>query len=327
MSEIISKKLSTHSFVSTDLAIIIPTKDRPKEVRRLLKSILELDCKVGRIIIIASGQDIQDEVMPFVDCIPIKYFFGEPGQIKQRNKGISLLDNSTKLVATIDDEVVFQNDSVSEMIKFWNSIEPETAGVGFNIINQQGHDYNWLKWRLGLSVPSPGKVMRSGKSTSIINVRTNIKTEWLNGGATVWQQKVLERNKNKEILSRWATCEDLIFSYPIGKRYPLYICKNSKIKILCLVDRKDESIELLLYKGKTQFLWGLYFVSVNTELSYVKYILYNAVRLLSLTVNALRNIETKHNIFWAFGIIKGMFLCIPFIFNRKSIKEIIEEAT
>ena len=99
MSEIISKKLLTHSYVSTDLAIIIPTKDRPKEVKRLLKSIAELDCKVGRIIIIATGMDIQNVVMSFVNRIPVEYYSSEPGQIKQRNKGISLLDDSTKLVA------------------------------------------------------------------------------------------------------------------------------------------------------------------------------------------------------------------------------------
>ena len=134
MSEIISKNLLTNSYVSTDLAIIIPTKDRPKEVKRLLKSIAELDCKVGRIIIIATGMDIQNVVMSFVNRVPVEYYSSEPGQIKQRNKGISLLDDSTKLVATMDDDTVFHKTSISVMINFWNSVETETAGVGFNIV-------------------------------------------------------------------------------------------------------------------------------------------------------------------------------------------------
>ena len=88
MTELIRKSALTNSYISTDIAIIIPTKDRPREVRRLLKSISELDCKVGRIIIIASGQDIQHVVMSFADRIPVEYFSSESGQIKQRNKGI-----------------------------------------------------------------------------------------------------------------------------------------------------------------------------------------------------------------------------------------------
>ena len=36
----------------------------------------------------------------------------------------------------MDDDAVFKN-SVSEMIKFWNSVDTNTAGVGFNVINQK----------------------------------------------------------------------------------------------------------------------------------------------------------------------------------------------
>ena len=76
--------------------------------------------------------------------------YSDPGQIKQRNKGISFLDSSTKLVATIDDDVSFSNTAISELIKFWNTVEPDTAGVGFNIINIPAHNHNWLK---GLGFP------------------------------------------------------------------------------------------------------------------------------------------------------------------------------
>ena len=35
---------------------------------------------------------------------------------------------------------------------FWNSVEPQTAGVGFNIVNQKGHKHDWLRGLLGVSV-------------------------------------------------------------------------------------------------------------------------------------------------------------------------------
>jgi glycosyltransferase involved in cell wall biosynthesis len=323
MSEIISKKLLTHSYVSTDLAIIIPTKDRPNEVDRLLKSISELDCKVGRIIIIATGMDIQRMVMSFVNRIPVEYYSSEPGQIKQRNKGISLLDESTKLVATMDDDAVFHKTSVSEMIKFWNSVEPETAGVGFNIINQVGHQHTWLRGLLKVSLPEAGKVLKSGRVTSIINVQNDISSDWLNGGATVWRQTILTKNKHQPIKSRWAVCEDLIFSYPIGKINPLYVCKNAQIEI-DIIGFNYEGTRDSIYRGKTQFIWGWYFVAINSDLSMSSYCCYQLVHFLSKTIKGMSN---KHKFFWAVGMIQGLILLVHALIYKIDLIKVIEEST
>jgi len=323
MTDKLKNNTETLPYFSKDLAIIIPTKDRPKEVRRLLKSITELDCKVGRIIVIASGQDIQDVVMTFVDQIPVEYYSSQPGQIKQRNKGIALLDESTKLVATKDDDAVFHKTAISEMIKFWNSIEADTAGVGFNIVNQPGHSHTWLKGVFGVSVPEPGKVLKSGFSTAITNVKQNIRSEWLNGGATVWRQDILKNHPHHEINSQWASFEDLIFSYPIGKKYPLYISKNAQIKIdsiySCTLNAKT-----LIYRGKTNFIWGTYFVTKNSDMSIFGYIYY---KLLQLIITLIKGVNNKHKLFEGIGIIHGFVLVLPALIANKNFTEIIEDNT
>ena len=175
MQEIKDKIISRTNYVSKDLAIIIPTNNRPKEVARLLQSIKELDCEVRRVIVVASGQDISDVIMKFPEYIPLEYYSSEPGQIRQRNKGIALLDKSPRLVATMDDDSVFHKDAVSEMIKFWNNVETETAGVGFNIVNLNGHKHNWFRGLLCISAPEAGKVLKSGNTTSICNVKESIR--------------------------------------------------------------------------------------------------------------------------------------------------------
>ena len=120
---------------TTDLAVIIPTKDRPIQVKRHLHSLVEQKCKLGRVIVVASGKDIKDIVLGFKDRLPIEYYRSEPGQIKQRNMGISKLDERTKLVASMDDDVTYHENAIAEMTHFWNGVEPDTAGVGFNINN------------------------------------------------------------------------------------------------------------------------------------------------------------------------------------------------
>jgi glycosyltransferase involved in cell wall biosynthesis len=323
MQEIKNKTNSWKNYVSKDLAIIIPTKDRPKEVERLLKSICELDCRVGRVIVIASGQDIHNVVMDFSENLNVEYYSSKSGQIKQRNMGISLLDDSTKLVATMDDDAFFYKTAVSEMILFWNSVETETAGVGFNIVNQKGHKHNWLRGLLGVSVPEPGRVLKSGNCTSISNVKENIRCEWLNGGGTVWRQDILLKYPHAEIKSNWAVCEDLIYSYPKSRKYPLYICHNSKIHIED-VEMLRNKVDLYRYRGKSTFLWTLYFVLSNKELSIVYFIFFRCLQMTALFIYGLF-FKDKFRSAFAKGMFTGLAV-IPIVqFNKHKIIKYIEE--
>jgi len=272
---------------------------------------------------VASGENIQNVVKPFYEIIPVEYYSSEPGQIKQRNKGISFLDNSTKLVATIDDDIKFHKNSISEMIKFWNTTEPETAGVGFNIVNQIGHRHNWARGFLCISVIEPGKVLKNGSITSIVNVKKNTLSQWLCGGATVWRQEILKNNTHKEICSRWAVYEDIIFSYPIGKKFPLYISKDSKIEIDTNFTNSDDIITTI-FKSKAETIWGWYFVINNSEMSIFGYVY---LKLLQLSGNLIKGIINNKKFFSAVGIIKGLFLLLPRLYSKKSIIEIIENNT
>ena len=315
--------MDNYKFNSEDLAIIIPTKDRPLELKRILSSIVELDCKVGRVIVISSGINVGEVLKKFKKFITIEYYQSEPGQIKQRNLGISKLNNSTKLVATMDDDAVFLKNSVSEMIKFWNSVDTNTAGVGFNVINQNPHKHSWFKGLIGVSVSDPGKVLKCGRNTKISNVIQDISTEWLNGGGTVWKQSILQENEHKEINSKWAVYEDLIFSYSIGKNNNLYVSNKSKIRI---DDNKDDDKNYIsnYYKGKTQFLWKLYFISQHKNLSLLFHLYSEFIHVLH---HVFIGIIKPHKFFWGLGVINGMVLLHLLLKKGQSIIKIIEENT
>ena len=325
MQEVNDNKNTRTHYVSKDLAIIIPTKDRPKEVGRLLQSIKELDSEVGRVIVVASGQDISDVVIEFSKILPVEYYSSESGQIKQRNKGISLLNDSTKLVATIDDDMFFHKTAVLEMIKFWNRVEPETAGIGFNIVNQPGHCHTWLRGLFGISVPEPGRVLKSGNNTSISNVKKNIRSEWLNGGGTVWRQKILKDYPHIEISSKWAVCEDLIFSYPIGHIHPLYVCASATIDIEDVPFRK-EIVELYRYRGRTQFLWGIYFVQINPQLSIAQFYYKKFLEILVFLIKGIFRQEF-HRFYLVMGMLSGFFLSLNCIIRKQNTIELIEAKT
>ena len=129
-----------------DLAIIIPTKDRPKQIYRHLMSLVDQNCELGRVIIVDSGKNIEEIVLSFKDRIPVEYYKSDPGQVRQRNLAISMLDNTTNLVAWMDDDVTYYENSINHMIKFWNLVDSKTVGVGFNMIYQSKNNFNRCSW-------------------------------------------------------------------------------------------------------------------------------------------------------------------------------------
>jgi glycosyltransferase involved in cell wall biosynthesis len=255
-----------HKYHGSDLAIIIPTKDRPEKVKNLLSSISKQTLLCGRIIIVDSGMDIENIVDAFINYLPVEYYrTSVQGQIYQRNFGISLLDEKTKLVCSLDDDIVFESETIASMISFWNDCESETAGVSFNIVNNPPFKHTLLKAFIGMSAPQQGRVLASGYNVTISPVDKNIRTQWLCGGATIWKKEILDKFVNKEVSAKWAVCEDVIFSYPIGKKYPLYVCADAKVRHEHAFDYKVKM--KYRYIGKTATLWRLHFVESNPELS------------------------------------------------------------
>jgi glycosyltransferase involved in cell wall biosynthesis len=292
-----------NSYLSKDICILTPTKDRPHKITNLLDSLVHQTNQVGRVIIVGSGQNISSLIQTYDNKLPIEYYHSDiSGQIRQRKLGISKLDNKTKLVATLDDDIILEKDAIANILKFWNSRDDKTAGIGFNITNMTRHSYSKNKELFFLSSKEPCKVISSGYTTSLCNVENDIHSEWLNGGATSWRQDVLiDGIHKKNIDSTWAPCEDLMFSYPIGKKYDLWVCKNSKVihddKVL--FKSRKEAFE----RGQLLSKWTLEFVKSNPELSSYKFYLATSV---SSVLNLFRKIY-KIDFFYELGRFTYLF--------------------
>ena len=143
------------------------------------------------------------------------------------------------------------------------------------------------------------------------------------GGATVWRQKILMKYKHIEIKSKWAIFEDVIYSYPLGKKYPLYICRASIVKLDESFKNRDD-IFTSLYKGKTEFLWGYYFVHLNPDLSKDKYLFYHFLHVIYKIIKK-RRIQI---LFEGFGALLGGIIVFNGIYiNKKNQINLIEKYT
>jgi glycosyltransferase involved in cell wall biosynthesis len=256
-----------HHYTSREIAIIIPTKDRPEKLRNLLVSLSRQTEACGQVIVVNGGQSARDIVMSFSDGLPVEYCeCAPPGQIRQRNMGITKVNDAIRLVGFIDDDLVLETDAIEKMINFWNRVEENTAGVGFNIVNIPPHHHSKFWGFLLMSSAVNGCVLSSGYNSAIHNISSEIRTQWLGGGYTVWKREIIETFPQDILNTRWAIGEDLRFSYPIGKKYPLYVCAGAKVHHEHLYDQYDQK-NIDRYIGRKTSLASFYFVRLHPELS------------------------------------------------------------
>lgn len=312
------------TYSSKEVSIIIPTKDRPEKIRNLLNSLADQTVPCGRVIVVDGGNSVRDVVLGFTDRLPVEHHVcNPPGQIRQRNMGKNLLDERTLLVGCIDDDIVLERNALEEMINFWNHTDINTAGVGFNGIHYSVSNYSSIFSRLLTRHRLPGRVLSCGINTSIENVSSNIRTQWLGGGFTVWRQDILKEFPQDDLKTCWAAGEDLRFSYPIGKKYPLYVCSGAKVHHEHTYDQDPKGV-VYIYQGRKQSLAVFYFVGFHKELSRVKCLL---MLLRSTIANFVFGCATLNLplILFSLGRAQGNIICLKSLLGYADLHKELED--
>ena len=254
-------------YTGKDVSFIIPTKDRPEKIKKLLESIKLQTVPCGLVIVVDGGNSVRNIVLDYYSYLSVEYHeCRPPGQIRQRNMGISLLDNRSLLFGFLDDDIVLEPEALESMIHCWNRVEENTAGIGFNIVNVPQQHNSFLR-RLMLSSSSiPGSILLSGANVPFQNVQSDIRTQFLGGGYTIWRRDIIEAYPQENLNTRWAWGEDVRFSYPIGKKYPLYVCADAKARHEHVYDQAPPAY-VHRYQGRQGAIAIFYFVSSHPELS------------------------------------------------------------
>ena len=112
----------------TKITLIVCTKDRPKDMRTLLGSIVSQTRAPDRMIVIDGSDDPIQYVLGEFPTLKIEYRAVRPPSLpKQRNVGIGMLGANETWVGFLDDDLVLESDALAELEKF---LERETAKPG-----------------------------------------------------------------------------------------------------------------------------------------------------------------------------------------------------
>lgn len=185
--------------------LIICTYKRAQPLLKLLQSVKEQSLYPNEILIIDGSPDQETNKMLMQNSfLNLKYFKVEEkdrGLTKQRNFGISKVQDASEVVCFLDDDTVLAPNYFEEIIKTY-TIFPEALGVGGYISNET----TWTKI-LDDYIPKINEFVFDGWKRK-------------DGSRFVWRKKLgLDSNKPPGFLPEFSHGRSIGFLPPSGKIY------------------------------------------------------------------------------------------------------------
>jgi GT2 family glycosyltransferase len=212
------------------IALVVPTKDRPDDLRKLLISIASQTRKPDQLIIVdGSNPDIRRVIASFpkLDIDYVRVF--PPSLSQQRNAGMQQLKPEITLAGYLDDDIVLEPSAIAAMLEFWSGASADMGGASFNITNASPPNWVHLKKLFLIDSPQPGRMLPSGFPSTIGFQANDIDSDWLSGGATVWRREIINNFGYDEWFLGMGFMEDVDFSYSVRKKYRLMVIAGARL--------------------------------------------------------------------------------------------------
>ena len=209
------------------LAVVIPTRNRPRELASLLAS---LACQVRQpdivVVVDGSDNDLRAENTKELYAIwPLARYLEHwpPSAAAQRNRGLDLVLSDCDFVALLDDDITLSADALEAAIDEIVHSDDKFIGFGLNPSDadaRQGYGLlrcsRIVKW-LGLYSDRIAAVTLSGWHTRQVRVETSTEVEWLTTCAVIWRGSAVRRIRFDEFFEQYSYLEDLEFSLQARK--------------------------------------------------------------------------------------------------------------
>lgn len=220
-------------FFTENTTLIIPTRNRPLQILKLLKQLRSFKARFFETLIIDSSDTENKKILKKnTKIFPVNLFHTKASTSFQRNYGLIKKNPKTKYVMFLDDDVVFFKSAFYEMNKTINEYKRNTSVgcFGFNQVLKK-YEINLIEKLkcsdvinfLGIYSSRPGTILKSGWHTKILNVKKNLFLDWMYTTACIYKSNVIKNLKFNENFGQYSYLEDLDFSLNL---------KNLKKKII-----------------------------------------------------------------------------------------------
>jgi GT2 family glycosyltransferase len=236
---------------------IVCTKDRPDDLTSLLTSLRVQKRKFDKVIIVDGSDEPINHVTEHFTDLNLEYtHVSPPGLTKQRNVGISLLPQDYNWVGFLDDDLVLEEDCVSNLNQFIEK-NNDVKGIGLRINNQSILRPSIYRTIFFTDIGNGGVVTKSGHASAIRPVTEDQDVNWLYGGATFWNKEIISNYSFDEWYSGIGYLEDVDFSYNVSRSHRLMLCSSAR----CFHYSHPVSKNKLYRLGAWHFVAWWYFIS------------------------------------------------------------------
>lgn len=250
------------------IAFVVPTKDRPHELRRMLASVQGQSVHPTQIIVVDGSTSPCEDVARDFPELTIEYLRVFPPSLsKQRNAGMAAVDPSMTLAGYLDDDLVLEPGAIGAMLRFWEKAPEDVGGARFNIVNEELPRAIWVKSLFLLESQKRGDILPSGYQTAIGRVAKDTYVRWLSGGVTLWRKRVIDEFAYDEWFQGTGYLEDVDYSYSVGKKYKLAVVADARVNHLTSPVGKDSNFVL----GKWQAINRMYFVKKHGDFQFLMF--------------------------------------------------------
>ena len=213
------------------LALIIPTKDRPEQIRDLLRSCGRQTVLPQKILIVDGSRSPLAGIDGEFSSLPVQYIRNskDTSTTIQKNIGLRHLPPEIDLVGFLDDDIVLSDDALKKMLRFWNTAPLAVGGASFRIANDLPTSEGCLRELFQVGSKKIGEVLASGFTSRIAGHPRDVEVQWLPGGASVWRRPLFKEFQFDEAFRGYGYLEDLDFSYRVGKKFRLVAVSDAKV--------------------------------------------------------------------------------------------------
>jgi len=225
------------------VAAVIPTRNRPAVLARMLHSLKQQEVLPAELIVVDASSDEETKmtVAAFAsdpacaDCRVIWLKAERLGAAVQRNQGVARATQG--IIGFFDDDILFEPECLQRL---WRAIDSDSAlgGVNAMITNQRYLPPGLASRTLfcilaGQRSPTyAGRVL--GPAVNLLPEDADtlpevVPVEWLNLGATLYRREALPQPAFRPFFTGYSMLEDLALSSEIGKRWKLANVRNARI--------------------------------------------------------------------------------------------------
>jgi glycosyltransferase involved in cell wall biosynthesis len=230
---------------SLSASVIIPTMNRPRDLVRCLDSIIAQTRRPKEVVVVDDGESDAGALAAQFEGTGILFVYVKKdvrGICRSRNQGI--LRSSGDVLVFLDDDTELDPGYIAAYLEvFERDPSGKIGGLGGRptrfrngVLLPEDHAVNWeerLRRFFLLSSAHGGRVLPSGFRTSMVDPHGIVPVEFLQGGNMALRRQVFNEFSFDETLDRlsgYAPGEDVMFSYPVSKRFSLFSIDTARMK-------------------------------------------------------------------------------------------------